>query len=74
MQPYKNLSGDSGVVAYEIRENGIAVQFELASYLYTNDVSGRLHVSELQKLALAGQGLSTYIAKNRRTLKYELKW
>ena len=62
MQRYKNLSKGSGVTAYDLRSNGIILQFADASrYLYTYASTGRDHVQEMKKLAKKGRGLTTYV-------------
>jgi len=64
MRAYRNLAGNSGVRAYEILRNGIRVQFANgATYLYDHRVPGREHVEAMKRLAVAGRGLSTYIAR-----------
>jgi len=62
MQPYKNSNRDTGVVAYEAGENGIAVQFRDGSvYLYTIQSAGLASVNKMKSLAKQGKGLTTYI-------------
>ncbi|WP_322105314.1 hypothetical protein [Paraburkholderia sp. J41] len=62
MERYKNLGGDSNIVAYEISEGAIAVQYGDGSiYSYTAASPGARFVSEMQRLAIAGQGLNGYI-------------
>jgi hypothetical protein len=64
MERYKNMSGKSGVRAYQIREQSVAIEFEgNGKYLYTYDRPGREHVEEMKKLAVEGLGLSTYISR-----------
>ena len=64
MQPYRNRSGKSGVAAYESGEGYIRVRFvHDGIYEYTDARPGRLHVGNMQKLAKAGIGLSTYISR-----------
>lgn len=64
MQPYRNLAGNSGVEAFDILRDGILVRFVRGgTYLYDFRVTGRKHVEEMQRLARAGRGLSTYISK-----------
>jgi hypothetical protein len=64
---YQNRSGNSGVVAYEIVEDGIRVRFvDGATYTYTFESAGRAHVERMRKLAQAGEGLSGYIATHVR--------
>jgi len=64
MKTYKNLSGDSGVVAYEIGRTFIKVKFEGESGIYTYDYKrpGRQLVEEMKALAAKGEGLSTFIS------------
>ena len=65
MERYKNLSGKSGVRAYQIREHSIVIEFEgNGKYLYSYDRPGREHVEEMKKLAIEGLGLSTYISRH----------
>jgi hypothetical protein len=64
MQPYKNLSGNSGVRGYEVRGDAIVLYFrEGRGYLYDRHKPGAKHVAEMQRLALAGRGLATYLNK-----------
>jgi hypothetical protein len=64
MVRYKNASGNSGVVAYEIGRDSIAVEFEDgAIYLYTYQSAGRSNIEEMKSLAAAGRGLSTFIVR-----------
>jgi hypothetical protein len=64
MQAYRNLAGNSGVRAYQISRDGIRVRFANgATYLYDHRVPGKEHVEEMKRLAVAGRGLSTYIAR-----------
>jgi len=78
MQPYKNLSGQSGVIAYEIGEDFIDVKFRERSkdgcdtYKYSYFRPGSQHVEQMKRLALIGLGLNSYINKNVRKL-YESK-
>lgn len=67
MERYKNLGGDSGVVAYEIDSDSITVQFGDGSmYLYNYQSSGRENVEQMKKLAVAGEGLNSFIMRNVR--------
>jgi hypothetical protein len=64
MERYKNLSGDSNVIAYEIAQGSITVQFGDGSiYLYTIQSSGSANIAEMQRLAIVGQGLNSYIGR-----------
>ncbi|GGY88683.1 hypothetical protein ACFFTM_14910 [Pseudoduganella plicata] len=67
MKRYRNLEGHSGVLAYDIRADAIAVKFAGGDvYEYTYGRPGRAHVEEMKRLALAGRGLSTYISRHVR--------
>jgi len=72
MTPYKSLSGKkSGVIAYEMGDDFIKVQFDnFKKYKYTSLQNGRSVIQEMKSLALASEGLSTYIAQNKSTLKF----
>ncbi|MDB5942794.1 MAG: hypothetical protein JWQ13_2360 [Ramlibacter sp.] len=64
MKPYKNVSGDSGVVAYAIGADFIDVAFKGgARYRYSNRSAGKDKVEAMKLLAAAGRGLSTFIAR-----------
>lgn len=64
---YKNRHHDSGVTAYEIGDDYIKVEFaEGPLYLYTHDMPGAAQVEQMKKLALRGEGLSTYISRHVR--------
>ena len=64
MKPYKNLSGDSGVTAYDSKPTSITVQFqEGAVYLYDYQSAGKKNIETMKRLAAAGEGLSTYISQ-----------
>jgi hypothetical protein len=64
MQHYKNLAGNSGVAAFEILSEAIRVRFAKGgTYLYDYGTPGPEHVEEMKKLARAGRGLCTYIAR-----------
>lgn len=73
MTPYKNLSSDSGVVAYELRDDAIIVRFRSGeTYLYSHRKPGRAVVEKMKRLATAGKGLSSHIARNAGD-RYESK-
>lgn len=66
MKRYRNLSGNSGVVAYDDPPGAIVVQFtDGEPYKYTDASAGRDVVAEMQRLARAGRGLSSYISRNK---------
>lgn len=67
MQKYKNLSGRSGVIGYEVNSDSITVEFDDGSiYLYTHESAGRSNVEEMKVLATAGAGLATFIVRRVR--------
>jgi hypothetical protein len=73
MERYKNLSGHSGVVAYEIESDAIRVAFKDGCvYVYTYASAGVSRIETMKGLARVGRGLSTYIARNVREA-YESK-
>lgn len=62
MESYKNLAGNSGVVAYEIEQDSITIQFEDSTvYCYTVQSAGASNIAEMQRLAAVGQGLNSFI-------------
>ncbi len=64
MEIYKNLDGDSGVEAFEIRPGEVVVRFfGGATYLYTEASCGAHNVQEMQRLARIGDGLNAYIKR-----------
>ncbi|RAP57857.1 hypothetical protein [Oleiagrimonas sp. MCCC 1A03011] len=64
MERYMNLGGDSGVIAYELGDDSITVQFNDGSiYLYTSQSAGSGNLAEMQRLAQTGQGLNSFIRR-----------
>lgn len=69
MLAYSNLSGNSGVMAYECGKEHVLIQFRNGTtYRYSYASAGRLHVEEMKRLATAGRGLSSYISQHTRDL------
>lgn len=63
MEEYQNLSGTSGVAAFFITRNAIAVKFVNGdTYLYTGQSAGRDNIRTMKMLARAGKGLSSFIS------------
>jgi hypothetical protein len=63
MVRYKNLEGNSGVLAYETGDDFIKVQFiGGVVYLYNSKVTGKHNIERMKSLAVRGRGLSTYIS------------
>ena len=65
MTPYKNLGIDSNVESYQIFDNLIKVKFKGTAkiYLYSYIGATKFHVDNMKKLAIAGNGLNSYINK-----------
>jgi hypothetical protein len=64
MTAYKRLSGESGVLAYQLTASAIKVRFvDGKVYTYTYASAGREHVERMKQLAGEGRGLSAYISK-----------
>ena len=62
MIQYKNLAGNSGVYGYETSSDSITVEFKTGSiYLYTIISAGAANILQMQRLAVAGKGLGTFI-------------
>ena len=73
MKRYKNLSGNSGVLAYETGKDYIKVKFRDGDvYLYNYFRPGRDMVKQMKELAEEGRGLSTFISRYVRE-RYALK-
>ncbi|MEO6264564.1 MAG: hypothetical protein ABIO58_06370 [Luteimonas sp.] len=63
--PYQNQGGHSGVAAYAVLPDALAVEFvDGKVYLYNHDCPGRRHVDRLKSLARDGCGLGTYISRH----------
>jgi len=71
MTPYKNLGGDSNVVAYANWADFIIVQFKpnkshsCTTYTYTYQSAGAQAIEDMKKLADAGRWLNAYINKHK---------
>jgi hypothetical protein len=65
MTHYKNLGLDSDVESYQIFENLIKVKFKdtIKIYTYSDKRATKFHVDNMKKLAIAGEGLNSYINK-----------
>lgn len=66
MQPYGNLSGRSGIVAYEIGDDFISVLFhgDRLPYVYSASLIPPPKIEQMKALALAGRGLASFISRN----------
>lgn len=64
MVRYRNSSGSSGVLAYEIGDEFIKVQFhDRKTYLYSYRSAGSHNIEQMKVLAVRGRGLNSYINK-----------
>lgn len=70
MIDYKDIDGDSGVLAYEFGTDYIDVQFKGISrvYRYSYQSAGREYVETMKVLAQNGNGLNSFINKNVKYL------
>jgi len=67
LQPYRDLSGHSGVVAFRLGRDWIEVQFEDGGlYRYTAASAGADAVEQMKQLARDGRGLATFIVRHVR--------
>jgi len=72
MEKYKNLSGKSGIVAFQEGTDYIRVKFLGSDDIYTYSYSsaGVKHIEKMKEMARKGKGLSTYISRYVKD-KYE---
>lgn len=65
-QKYADIDNDSGVDSFEINNTSITVWFKgtARSYTYSYGRAGQVHVEEMKRLALSGDGLNAYINYN----------
>jgi hypothetical protein len=70
MERYRNLSGNSGVIAYNIGPDYIQVQFSSSSRIYTYSYrkAGSVHVENMKQFARNGSGLNSYINRYAKSL------
>ena len=76
MTPYRNLSGKSNIVSYDIAEDSIHVVFKSGThrnYLYNHVSPGRVMVDTMKALAIQGHGLNSYISSTVKG-NYDKKW
>ncbi len=67
MPPYQSRSRNSGVIAFNLAENSIELEFRDGSrYLYNATQPGPKAVATMQQLALAGAGLTTFVNRHVR--------
>ncbi|MGH7577909.1 MAG: hypothetical protein ACREM1_22660 [Longimicrobiales bacterium] len=64
MRRYRDVHGDSGVVAYDPGPDFIKVRFKHGeTYVYNYESTGRFQVERMKVLAVSGEGLSAFISK-----------
>ena len=70
MNHYKNINGDSGIVAYEIGATYITVKFAKSprTYTYSYAKAGKENVEIMKRLAEEGTGLNAFINRHVRNL------
>ncbi|HVM48002.1 MAG TPA: hypothetical protein VMU04_08240 [Candidatus Acidoferrum sp.] len=62
MERYKNLTGGSGVSAFELGRDSITVEFNDGSrYLYNSQNAGQDNIEQMKALAARGSGLNAFI-------------
>lgn len=79
METYANVSGQSGVIRYQIGDNFIIVEFvpnkysNVTFYKYTYSSAGQSVIEHMKQLAGQGLGLHTYINTTDVKDHYESK-
>lgn len=76
MTPYRNLNGNSSVVAYESANDSIHVVFKSGAcrnYLYNYLRPGKAVVDRMKALAAQGYGLNSYISTTVKS-NFAEKW
>jgi hypothetical protein len=67
MERYLDRSGQSGIAAYEIREQAIVLRFkDGGTYLYDWTKPGWNHVEAMKLRARQGRGLTGYVNRHVR--------
>jgi hypothetical protein len=70
MIAYRDIDGDSGVLAYDPGPDYIRVQFKNTSriYCYSYQKAGKANVETMKELARNGNGLNSFINRNVKYL------
>lgn len=67
MIAYKNLHRLSSILAYELGDESIKIEFVSGAVrVYTYENVGKDHVEAMKKCAIKGKGLGSYVMKNER--------
>jgi hypothetical protein len=75
MERYRDIEGDSGVLAYEPSRDFIRDQFKDNSvYLYTYASAGSHNIERMKSLAAAGDGLNAFINTNVKKAYARKEW
>lgn len=73
MEKYIDIGHDSGILEFEIIDDGIIIRFRHGGvYEYTVNSAGLRHIQTMQDLARKGDGLNSYINENVKD-KYSRK-
>jgi hypothetical protein len=66
LKKYKDLKGNSGITHYKVGKNYVVVKFknkpDVYAYIYSK--VAKHHVDQMKVLAVAGEGLGTYINRH----------
>jgi hypothetical protein len=76
MKPYKNRNGNSGITHYETGKDFIRIRFTGSPriYMYTNTITGSIHIRKMKALAEKGIGLSAYISQHPEVKNNYTEW
>jgi hypothetical protein len=75
LTPYEHLDGESGVIAFQIGDDWIKVEFAGKLYLYNHASAGSDKIGDMKSLARSGRKLSGYISRNvREDYAFSLPW
>ena len=70
MKTYNDLNGNSGIVAYEIADDTIDIEFASGGvYTYTRANLGEVNFGIMKALCEAGAGLNAFLNKVREDAK-----
>lgn len=75
MERYKDWDDDSNIVAYEIGDDFIIIEFRNGRerfYKYSYISTGQMRIENMKSLAMKGDGLNSFISTERPP--YESKW
>ena len=70
MNTYRNISGKSGIVGFNILQNGILVKFTSGTiYEYTFESAGKNTIDIIRNLAMTGIGLNGFLVREANRVK-----